>query len=65
MLSKKFRDHPGMANIDVVMLITADGRNQIVARLLRGSLRPEKLRPHVVVDSDNMHPPGGKIAQSF
>jgi len=50
---EQFRDRRRIADVDVVMLVIFDVRDQIVACPRGRRLRSEKLRPQVVVDSDN------------
>ena len=51
MFGEERTDGFGVANVKIVMLISAYGIHQIVTRCFGGSLRPEKLRSHVIIDA--------------
>ena len=42
-----------VANVEVVMFVSANIRNQIVADFFRGSFRAKKLFSHIIVDPDH------------
>src|SRR5438270_13871364 len=52
-LLKQFCDRSRIADVDVVMFVTANIRNQIVANSASGSFFAKKFCPHVVVDPNN------------
>src|SRR5437763_420306 len=47
------------------MLVIADALYELVARLLRGSLRTEEAAAHIVVDSDHAKSFPGKMLDGF
>src|SRR5262249_21759762 len=53
MLLEQLHYRGGVANIHVVMLVTPNVRDQIVARFFRGSFGAEKFCAHVVVYPDD------------
>ena len=50
---KERADGFGIANVEFVMFIFTQVFHQLVTRCFSRSLRPEKLRPHVVIDTDD------------
>src|SRR6266849_3817721 len=58
----QLRDCWRIANVDVVVLVTANVCDQIVARFLRRSFRAEKLYAQVIVDPYDMR---ATLAKSF
>ena len=47
------------------MFVSANVRNQIVARFFRGSFRAEKLFSHVIIDSDHARALAGETLDGF
>src|SRR5436189_4067467 len=54
MLFEQIHYRGGVANIDVLMLVIAKVRDQVVARFFRGSFGAKKLCAHVVIDAKDM-----------
>ena len=53
MLLEQIQHCVGIANVDVVMFVTANIRNQIVARFPGRGFDAEEFRPHIVVDPNH------------
>ena len=65
MLLEQIQHCVGVANVDVVMFVTANIRNQIVARFPGRSFGAEEFRAHVVVDPDHAHVVAGEALYAF
>src|SRR5207247_1613517 len=65
MLPKQIHHCAGVANVDLVMFVTANVRDQIVARFFGGSFSAEKLCTHVVVDPDDARAVTGEALYAF
>jgi len=65
MLVEQFADRSAIADVDVVMFVTAHVRDQVIARLLRGSFRAKKLCAHIVVDPNDTRAVLGKSLNRF
>ena len=65
MLVEQFADRSTVADVDVVMFVTTHVRDQLIARLLRGSFRAKKLCTHIVVDPNDARAVPGKSLDRF
>ncbi len=60
------RHHRGsVANVQIVMFVTANIRDQIVARFFSGSFDAEKFCAHIVIDPDHASAVAGETPDRF
>ena len=65
MLFEQFGYRSCVANIQIVVFVTSNIRDQIVARFFGGSFGAEKFCAHIIIDADNPRAPVSETLDRF